>query len=377
MESEQKQKKILFAGLTILILSGIFLYSASFLDRNTPVIETLEMASSMPGEDSVEVAPTAKPILSWANYWNKEYGFEVMYPKNWSVPEAFRKVGDNLRLGFFPEGYFEGCCAGLKIEIADEPLEATYKKMIDEFPEEGEKPLFDERISIAGVSAREVVFITHYGAQNLRVTLIPYKNRTILLQRGDGDVVGEKMADSFNFVRIDSAGHRTYRNEEYGFELKYLKAWLVQENISAGVGLPIDCEQTPAECHNIAIVFSGPKAANGSVPYVTLQISPKREGAGVESGGSSSESSSDWADWDKQSPTGLKFSKSNTYFPMYGACYTVAGVPTVTLKREVNYSFGVMYEIPENMTYEDAEEFCKKEYPDPTFDAVVGSLKAI
>ncbi|TXH07345.1 MAG: hypothetical protein E6Q06_03070 [Candidatus Moraniibacteriota bacterium] len=39
MEAEQKQKKILFAGLTILVLAGVFLYSASLLDQNTPVIE--------------------------------------------------------------------------------------------------------------------------------------------------------------------------------------------------------------------------------------------------------------------------------------------------------------------------------------------------
>jgi|GEM_PF-6875308 len=43
MNTEQKQKKILFAGLTILVISGIFLYSASFLDRNTTAIQTAEI----------------------------------------------------------------------------------------------------------------------------------------------------------------------------------------------------------------------------------------------------------------------------------------------------------------------------------------------
>lgn len=51
METEQKQKKILFAGLTILVLAGIFLYSTSLLDRNTPVIQTTNpqpLALSLP-----------------------------------------------------------------------------------------------------------------------------------------------------------------------------------------------------------------------------------------------------------------------------------------------------------------------------------------
>ena len=48
METEQKQKKILFAGLTILVLAGVFLHSASLLDRNTPVIQTTEPQSLAP-----------------------------------------------------------------------------------------------------------------------------------------------------------------------------------------------------------------------------------------------------------------------------------------------------------------------------------------
>ncbi len=50
METEQKQKKILFAGLTLLVLAGIFLYSASLLDRNTPVIQSVETTALMPTE---------------------------------------------------------------------------------------------------------------------------------------------------------------------------------------------------------------------------------------------------------------------------------------------------------------------------------------
>lgn len=42
METEQKQKKILFAGLTILVFAAIFLYSASLLERNTPYIQPAE-----------------------------------------------------------------------------------------------------------------------------------------------------------------------------------------------------------------------------------------------------------------------------------------------------------------------------------------------
>ncbi len=42
MNPEQKQKKILFAGLTLIVFAAIFLYSTSLLDRNVPVIQAPE-----------------------------------------------------------------------------------------------------------------------------------------------------------------------------------------------------------------------------------------------------------------------------------------------------------------------------------------------
>lgn len=375
METEQNQKKILFAGLTILVLAGIFLYSASFIDRNVSVIQTVEPAASILDVASEEVVPIAKPILSWANYWNREYGYEVMYPANWTTP--WETIIDNEvpTIHIWPGGFGEGCCQGIRIQVQTGTAETAFKKLVKDYPKED---LFsDTSKTLAGVQVRELVFDTHYGDAE-RVTIVPLKGKYLLLRRGASDeAVGEKIAESFNFVRIDSAGRRTYRNEEYGFELKYPKVWSVKESITAGVGLPIDCEQTPEECRNTVITFSEPKETNGSAPLVALQISPKREEVDVESGGGSSESLSGWTDWDKQSPTGLRFSKSSIFFPIYGACYMVVGVPTVKLKRDVNYSFEVMYEIPGDVAYDDAEDFCKVEHPDPVLDAIVGSLKTI
>lgn len=94
METEQKQKKLLFAGLTILVLAGIFLYSTSLLDRNTPVIQSAEPQSLVP-TDPVPVVPqpqrikAAEPVIvaeDWKTYKNVKYGFEFRYPKEWPAP---------------------------------------------------------------------------------------------------------------------------------------------------------------------------------------------------------------------------------------------------------------------------------------------------
>lgn len=100
MDAEQKQKKILFAGLTILVLAGIFLYSASLLDRNTPVIQTTEPQS---------LAPTLPTSL--ADELEKSETDCFLKRKTDGEPETIfraqncygviKRSGDHL---FFPEG---------------------------------------------------------------------------------------------------------------------------------------------------------------------------------------------------------------------------------------------------------------------------------
>lgn len=371
METEQKQKKILFAGLTILVLAGVFLYSTSLLDRNTPVIQTTEPAASMLDDSPVEVTPTVKPILSWANYWNKEYGYEVMYPSGWPTPGEIVIDNEVPTIHIWPGGFGEGCCQGIRIQVQNGTTETAYKKLVKDYPKED--LISDVLKTLAGAQVRELVFDTHYGDAE-RVTIVPMKGKYLLLRRGASDeAVGEKMVQSFSFVRIDSTGRRTYRNEKYGVELKYPKTWSVRETIAAGIGLPISCEETPEECRNIDIVFFGPKETDGNMPSVALQIFPDQK----EPVDETNEPTPGWAQWEKQGPMGLKFFKTSTYIPIYGACYVVARTPAIKLKEKVYYSFGKMQSIPDDVSYDGAESFCKQEHPDPIFDAIVGSLKAI
>lgn len=71
MEAEQKQKKILFAGLTILVLAGVFLYSTSLLERNTPVIQTTEPQSLVPTEVKPEAAAVVEAARVSTLDWKK------------------------------------------------------------------------------------------------------------------------------------------------------------------------------------------------------------------------------------------------------------------------------------------------------------------
>lgn len=100
MKTEQKQNKILFAGLTILVLAGIFLYSASFLDRNTPVIQTVDpqsLALTLPTSSADELEKSETDCF----LKRKTNGEPETIFRAQNCYGVIERSGDYL---FFPEG---------------------------------------------------------------------------------------------------------------------------------------------------------------------------------------------------------------------------------------------------------------------------------
>lgn len=101
MTTEQQQKKILFAGIAILVCAGIFLYSASLFDRNVaeisdlqPPISFQERLDSLKNEKPVEEVEKVEPVTvaaDWKTYKNAKYGIEFRYPKDFQVSDFGRQ----------------------------------------------------------------------------------------------------------------------------------------------------------------------------------------------------------------------------------------------------------------------------------------------
>lgn len=91
MTTEEKQTRILFAGLTILLCAGIFLYSASLFDRNVEEISRIQSPVSF--QERLDAIKDEKPVVEveevepvvvavdWKVYKNTKYGLEFRYPK--------------------------------------------------------------------------------------------------------------------------------------------------------------------------------------------------------------------------------------------------------------------------------------------------------
>lgn len=84
MDTEQKQRRFLYAGLTILFLAAIFLYSASLFDQNVTVINQIESPISFfpdaqpePAEESA--SPMKMSTLDWKNIEFDACGGQTKY----------------------------------------------------------------------------------------------------------------------------------------------------------------------------------------------------------------------------------------------------------------------------------------------------------
>ena len=181
-------KRLLILLLIMFLISGGIYWVWQSRSVTAPSVTPEPVVVTEPNQSETSIDTS-----NWKTYRNEEYGFEVKYPKDWIPPKAFQEIGGVLTTYLRPEGHFEGCCQGVKVEIRNGSLEKVYKDLFLDYPKE--EILSDVLEHLNGIQVRRLVFLTHYGDKNEKVIAIDLKNNetVLVLRLGDGDDVANRI----------------------------------------------------------------------------------------------------------------------------------------------------------------------------------------
>lgn len=194
----------IIVAFAILIAGGIFAWQYFGVPKEKP--------------EEVVVDETA----NWQIYRNEEYGFEFKYPLSFE----FVKPGQPFLENEVWLGYFNSKSGQLSITVKDQKLDS-----MNIYGTYGKKSLND--LKTLTVDNKIAYMYTEADAGcGVDVVNIPLNNSTFKLrfsycEEQNIESYKNQILSTFKFIQRDeTANWKTYKNEEYGFEIKYPETWL-------------------------------------------------------------------------------------------------------------------------------------------------------
>ncbi|MFH1938461.1 MAG: PsbP-related protein [Patescibacteria group bacterium] len=224
---------VLITVLVIAVIGGAGYVAYQYFSPE-PESESESESAQLPVSSDQE---STDPTTNWQTYTNEEYGFELKYPLSWQI----KQTGDDFKLNNKEKDY--NLEMGLIIPISISIGNDTYNSSIDKYltNDQIKKILKDNTVLIGGKEAYIVQGVTPPVCHDFRIIFANDKVFNInnnacgikVVNQDDGDYVDKifnQILSTFKFIEVDeTADWQTYRNEEYGFEVKYPSDWKTLE----------------------------------------------------------------------------------------------------------------------------------------------------
>lgn len=204
-----------------------------------------------------------------------------------------------------------------------------------------------------------------YGQRN--VQNVP-KEPLVALERLVAQPLSQSM-ETQTPSTVDTSNWKTYRNEEYGFEVRYPEDAEVETFYSNGIGSPVDCKKTPEKCLNFSMKIQNKKGENLITMETFSKELPIKNNTNEENSGSLTFHRGG------KTVSGNNYTKNNSYFPMFSSCFTVVSFPGINLRKNDGFHFFKFYEIQGQVSLDDAKISCAKENKDVVFDEIIESFR--
>lgn len=238
-ELPRKHKKLIWL-VSILILVGILTSGYLFYITRTGCCDILR-------NQNLTVATSTDQFADWKTYRNEEYGFEVNYPPTWTTSLEKTTVWfDRNDINEDEKAAREiGYPLSISIKTTDfknikDWFENKFKDRVNEIA--AIKPQI-KSLKIAGEEALNYTDPISMGGCDENFSFIHDSTVFDIYRHGStctySDELFDQILSTFKFIStstpttIDTSNWKTYKNEEYGFEVKYPEGLSVSEDKEA------------------------------------------------------------------------------------------------------------------------------------------------
>ena len=258
---------IFLSVLLIVFVGGVFAWQYFAGREEAEEIGTQEMAS---GAD----------ISSWQTYRNEEYGFEFKYPSDHTVymgvdqekPLLIPATAQSDNVSIATREAMVFCCEPTVLSFSVKVTTKTAREWAEEFlksiPEWGPELPPVEDSTLAGKPAVEAKGPGGYNPP-YRLIVSPLDGLLLVIIQDGNDPLLNQILSTSRFIE-ETAGRKVYRNEEYGFEIKYPQGFSIvpssRETISP------DSESVPS----LAMYFAANEWLGQQLNYPTIGITVSR-----------------------------------------------------------------------------------------------------